>query len=74
MINAKGQVVFSIGTGGGRTTTFFHDTTAVPNIGTAGGSEVEAADVNDVGQVEPSRHRIGQPARLCGGLLRRYLT
>lgn len=44
MINAKGQVVFSIGTGGGRTTTFFHDTTAVLDIGTAGGSEVEAAD------------------------------
>lgn len=50
-INAKGQVAFSIGTGDGRTTTYFYDTRAVVNIGSLGGNEVVAVDVNDVGQV-----------------------
>ncbi|GAB3435965.1 PKD domain-containing protein [Massilia solisilvae] len=50
-INVKGQVSFSIGTGGGHSTTYVFDTRNVVNIGNLGGDEVVAVDLNDVGQV-----------------------
>lgn len=48
-INARGQVAFAIGSGDGRVTSYVYDTRAVQNIGTLGGNEVVAVDLNDAG-------------------------
>ena len=52
-INAKGQVSFSMQASPGATG-YFYNGTAVKNIGTLGGSEVLAVDLNDVGQITGS--------------------
>jgi probable HAF family extracellular repeat protein len=50
-INAKGQVSFSLQTGSSMAAGYFYNGTAVQNIGTLGGGEVLANDLNDVGQI-----------------------
>jgi probable HAF family extracellular repeat protein len=49
-INARGQVSFSIQAGSGAAG-YFYNGTAVQNIGTLGGDEVLAVDLNDAGQI-----------------------
>lgn len=50
-INARGQVAFALGSGGGLFTSYIYDGTAVHDIGSLGGSEVVALDLNDRGQI-----------------------
>jgi probable HAF family extracellular repeat protein len=50
-INARGQVSFSTQTGSSATAGYFYNGTSVQDIGTLGGSEVLAIDLNDVGQI-----------------------
>lgn len=67
-INAKGQVAFSMQTGAvTRATGYFYDGTAVRNIGTLGGNEVLAIDLNDLGQVA------GRDTRTFGGNLHAFV-
>jgi probable HAF family extracellular repeat protein len=50
-INASGQATFSMQSGSGTADAYFYNGNAVQNIGTLGGLETLAADVNDLGQV-----------------------
>jgi probable HAF family extracellular repeat protein len=50
-INVRGQVSFSAQTDSGTTDGYFYNGSAVQNIGTLGGSEVLANDLNDPGQI-----------------------
>jgi probable HAF family extracellular repeat protein len=50
-INARGQVSFSIQTDSGTAAGYFYNGSSVQEIGTPGGSEVLANDLNDVGQI-----------------------
>jgi probable HAF family extracellular repeat protein len=50
-INAKGQVSFSTQTDSGAVAGYFYNGATVQDIGTLGGSEVLANDLNDVGQI-----------------------
>jgi probable HAF family extracellular repeat protein len=50
-INAKGQVSFSLQTGSSMAAGYFYNGSTVQNIGTLGGGEVLANDLNDVGQI-----------------------
>jgi probable HAF family extracellular repeat protein len=67
-INATGQVAFSMQAGAAtRATGYFYDGTAVRNIGTLGGNEVLAIDLNDLGQVA------GRDTRTFGGNQRAFV-